>query len=149
MSQNLSGNQTFDAAVGTLVTAAGGTLNGAKLHLGQTNLTIDRNTDLATLVAQVATFDGYASKVIVWTGPFLNESGQIEMVGMPAAAWSPSGTVTPNVIYNCWVTNAGASVLYLAGPLDGAPISMASALNYLTVVVRYNPRTGGVTINYY
>jgi hypothetical protein len=150
VAQPIITNDAFDAAVATQVAASGGPLNGAKLHLIQTPVPapLNRSTVLATLITAEATYTGYGAKSITWSTPTYNEAGQIEMLGT-TAAFAPTGTSVTNNIGGWFLTDTAGAVLECCGLFDGAPIPMASALNQLTPVIRYNPLTGGVSINYF
>jgi hypothetical protein len=128
--------QAATLARALLDTAMGGTLAGLKVDLTQSNVAITPNTLLATLVAQIATFDGYAQGVVTWDLPSLDSTGAVVVVGN-IPVWRPTDGVVPNTIYDAYATLATGGALAFAGLLDGAPIPLASALNQLQLIFRY------------
>ena len=83
-----------------------------QIHLYQNDIAPSPSTLLADFVE--ATFDGYAAPVVTpasWP-IFLQGISQAVAVG-PAQVFSPTGNVTPNVIYGYYVTdNTGARLLW-------------------------------------
>src|SRR5258708_26438127 len=98
----------FDLAIAAngLVAAAGvGALHLAKVDLFQTNIAVDRNTPLGTLVAAIATFAGYAQGVVAWNAPSRADTGEIEVVGI-LPEWRPSPPVTPHSLHRLHMTDS-------------------------------------------
>lgn len=127
------------------ILAVSGPLHGVLCNLGQTNLAITQATTLAELVAQVATYDGYANQAVVWGTPVVNQAQIVEVVAT-ALVFTPTGSVTPNSIYNAWITDSGATHLYYAGTLDAAPVGLSSPLNQLELTVRYRPAVPSIVV---
>jgi hypothetical protein len=118
--------------------AALGPLNLAVVDLFQVPITLGPAVPLATYVAGIATYAGYAQGAITWGPPTLALDGHYEILGT-VPAWRPSNSVTPNVIYGFYVSNAGGTKVYLAGLFDGGPLPMNSALDQITLTLRYRP----------
>ncbi len=140
----LIGTEAFDLAIAAngLVAAAGvGALHLAKVDLFQTNIAVDRNTPLGTLVAAIATFAGYAQGVVAWNAPSRADTGEIEVVGI-LPEWRPSDSVTPNSIYGLYMTNAVGGALLAVGLFDNPPLPMNSALDAIIATLRWKPKTG-------
>jgi len=112
----------------------------AKLHLGQTALAITDATTKAALDGQEATYNTYAAQVLVFGVATVNQAGQVEVLAAPLT-FVPTDGVTPNNIWNLWITNNANTVLLFAGQLDTAPVALNSPLNSLELTVRYRPAT--------
>lgn len=130
---------------GLIDTTTAGALLGLKVDLYQSNVAITPNTLLATLVAQIATFGGYAQGVVTWDLPSLDGTGAVVVVGN-LTVWRPTDAVTPNNIFGCYATLAVGGALAFAVHLDEAPVSMASALNQLQLVFRYYPAAKSLVV---
>lgn len=131
-------------AISDLKTAVTGILVGCEVHLGKSNITPDRDTDLATLTAGEADYDGYAPEAVTFSVATLDDANRIETIGV-VGEFRPTGSTTPNVIYYAWTQN-GDGLLIAAWRIQGAPITMGSALDSYTPTVRLRPGfTGDVT----
>ena len=117
---------------------AAGVFNGAKVHLGKSNLAINPATAYAALSAQEADYDGYASQAIVWGTPATAADGTVEVLGT-ALLFRPTGDTTENSIYNFWISNGGSTVWYYAGQVQGLPLPMSDVLDQIVVIVRLRP----------
>lgn len=136
------GNDAADVLIGDDAIAA--TLAGVLVGLFQTDITVDRDTTLAELVAGIATFDGYAQEVVTWGPATINDAGEIEFQGL-VGEFRPTGSVTPNTIYGYYVqVPGGGGALLFAGRFDNPPLPMGSTLDNIIVTLRWRPQTGGV-----
>lgn len=117
-----------------------GYLDGLKVDLYQTAIAFGPTTPLATFTAAVCTYTGYAQGVVTWSTPTLADDGTVEVLGT-LPVWRPTDGVTPNVAWGIYAHSGVGSVLYFAGQFDGAPLPMQSALQQITVTLRYRPAT--------
>lgn len=117
-----------------------GVLYGSKIHLGKSNLAIDKNTAYAALSAQEANFTGYAAQVvaITWGDPVTAADGTVEVVSEPVT-FAPTDAVVDNSIYNLWLSNGGSSAWYFAAPIADGPLPMSSTLDQIIVILRFRP----------
>jgi len=142
---DLIGNNTFDIRAAADVIA--GDLATATVHLGQTNITVDRNTTRAEMIADEATFTGYAAEVATWLAPSIADDGEVEVVGI-VGEFRPTGTTIQNSIYTMFVLSAaGGTPLCFVGRFDNAPIGMGETTDSIVVTLRWRPRTGGLVIS--
>lgn len=83
------------------------------VNLYQNDMAPTPNSVLADF--DVATYDGYAAEAITpTTWPIFNEgTAQVVAVG-PGIVFSPTGSVTPNVIYGYYVTDSTGTRLLWA-----------------------------------
>jgi len=140
----LFGNDEFDAAAAADVIA--GHLAAATVHLGQTNMTVDRNTTKAEMTAAEATYSGYAAETITWLAPSIGSDGEVEVVGI-VGEFRPTSSVITNSIYTAYILSAvGGTPLCFVARFDNAPIGMGTTLDSIVVTVRWRPRTGGLVI---
>jgi hypothetical protein len=126
-------------------TTSGGPFDAATVDLFQANITIAGNETLAELVAGVATYTGYAQGVITWDAPSVASDGTVEVVGT-LAVFRPTGTAIKNVIYGAYIANAAASALLFAGNLTNPPVAMGSALDQISLTIRYRPATQSIAV---
>jgi hypothetical protein len=136
------GRATNDVNVGT---TNPGVLFGAKVHLGQTNIPVDANVPYATLAGQEATYATYLAQALTWDVPSTAADNTVESVSTPLV-FRPTDSVTPNAVYNVWLSNAGSTAWYYAGQIVGAPLPMASALDQIIVTIRFRPATGSICV---
>jgi hypothetical protein len=139
---DLVGNNAFDVRVAADVIA--GDLATATVHLGKSNMTIDRNTTKADLTATEANYTGYAAEAVTWLAPSLADDGNIEVVGT-VGEFRPTDAVVDNAIYTLWVLSATTGTpLCFAALFDDGPLPMAGPLNSIVVTLRWRPETGGL-----
>lgn len=118
---------------------------GLKADLCQVDVPINQATLLATLVAGIATYTGYAQGVVTWALPSVSAEGIVEVVGT-MTVFRPTDGVTPNVIYVIYFTESVSGALAFAQRFDNAPLSMGSALNQIEVTIRYRPATQSIIV---
>lgn len=141
---DLVGNDAFDVRAGADVIA--GDLDAATVHLGKTNITVDRTTTKADLTATEANYTGYAAEAVTWLAPSVADDGGVEVVGI-VGEFRPTDAVVDNAIYTLWVLSAVTGTpLCFCARFDNAPLPMASPLNSLVVTLRWRPQTGGIVI---
>lgn len=122
-----------------------GVLYGAKVHLGQADTAIDKTTPYADLSAQEADFTGYAATAVTWDVATTAADQTVESV-TAAVTFRPTDAVVDNAIYNVWLSNAGSTAWYFAGPIVGGPLPMASALDQIILLIRYRPASGSIAV---
>lgn len=129
-------------AISDLLVAVTGQLIGTMCHLGKTNIVIDRTTTLAALEAQEADFDGYAAEAVTWGVASQDSQGRAGVPGI-VGEFRPTGSVTPNTVYNGWLKN-GAGLLLLAWRVNGTTgKSMGSAIDFYIPTPFYRPSFAG------
>jgi hypothetical protein len=80
-----------------------------------------------------ADFDGYAAKTVAaWAAPYLNGDGAAETIGTSVLTWSPTGSVTPNLIYGYWLMLGNGD--YGGGEAFGTPVSLNGPTTALSMV---------------
>lgn len=127
-------------------TNAGSPLVGLKVDLTKESVPITSETVIGDLTAVIANFAGYAQGVVTWDLPSISSDGTVEVVGN-LAVWRPTDGVTPNNIYNIYMTGGVSGDLLFAGLLDDAPVPMTNALSQLLVTVRYRPATKSLVVS--
>jgi hypothetical protein len=106
------------------MTAGGGVLNGAKVHLYQNNYIPSKSSALADFTE--CTYAGYAAQSAgTWGAPYVGVDG-LPHVTCPSLQFQSTDGVTPNVAYGVYVTNAGSTVLLFSGLFD-QPVPMIDA----------------------
>lgn len=120
-------------------------LANLKVHLTRSEITIDPNTILADLTAVEATYTGYVLATVTWLDPSVADDGTVEVNSTPIE-FRPTGTTVTNNIYAAYCVAAVGGDLLFAGPLDGAPLPMSSALSSIILVVRYRPAAKSLTV---
>jgi len=127
-----------DAA--TVTVGVGGPLNGALLELYQNDITPTPTTPIGDFT--VADYDGYAAEALSWLAVSVNDAGQVEVQGI-IGEFRPTGSTTPNTIYGWFLTESGGALID-SGRFEGAPISMADALNNILCTYIYRPQADSV-----
>jgi hypothetical protein len=122
-----------------------GPLHGALLHLGMANTPISGNTPYSTLSAQEADFTGYTAAALTWDVPSTASDNTVQAVSTPVV-FRPTDAVTPNVVYNIWVSNSGGTIWYLAGVLVGGPFPMGTATDQMIITVIFCPATNSYAV---
>ena len=122
-----------------------GNMLGCLIDLYQTPVPLNEDTALIDLQNVVADYTGYAQGLLTWQDPSIADDGEVECIGT-CPVFRPTGTAVQNEIVGCFLTSDPAGGLLYFGPLDGQPISMHSATDSITVVVRYRPGTQSLTI---
>ncbi len=136
-------SQLFEFQKSQLVRAlndTAGELLGALLGLYQAPIDINQGTPLATFTAAIATYTGYAAQAIVWGLPSVNQAGEVEVQGI-GLIFRPTDAVAPNSVWGIYITDSTGADLYFAAQFDAPPIPMVSALDQITIVIRYKPAT--------
>ncbi len=129
----------------TVSPAAVGSLFGAKINLFQTQIPISPDTPLVDLDAAVCDYTGYAQGTIVWQAPSVADDGTVEVVGT-CAVFRPTDAVVPNNAWGLYIQDTTATYLYYLGQFDQAPLPMSSALQSITVTIRYRPATNSIVV---
>lgn len=122
--------QTTASAILTALKGAGGTYNGAKLHLFKNNITPDVQTALADL--EECDFDGYAASAAVTWGSVIHAGADSVQIASDAKEFVATGGTTPNNIYGWYVTD-GAGTGYLGAERFDEPIPVVEAGNGLSL----------------
>lgn len=124
--------------LGMAVDTIAASLAGAKVGLTLADVPLNAGTVIGDFVTAKATFAGYAKKSVTWLAPSVADDGTVEVVGT-VGEWRPTDGVTPNLIYNLWLEDSGAAILFMAGRFDGAPLPMQNALDSIVVTLRWRP----------
>lgn len=115
-----------------LLTAALGLLDGAKVHLYQTEIAPTADTPLATFAASEADYSGYASQTVAtWLASYVGDD-QRARVSAASLLFQPNASTVPNEIFGVYVTNAASDTLLYAYLLD-VPVDLSSADDGLIV----------------
>lgn len=113
------------------IKAAGGMLDGVKLHLFKNDIQIGPGLLVSQLVE--ADYDGYAaSAVIVWGEPFLDAGGNGLMVG-DTKQFHPTGSVVTNDIYGYWMMPTVATTTPIKAVRFPSPQPMTGVLSAIIV----------------
>lgn len=131
--------------VAPVVVGSTGFLFGAEVCLTTAQFDLNQANTLAEFAAVEADFTGYAPAAITWGVPSVADDGTVEVVAT-AIVFRPTDAVTPNVIYMLYITNAAGDALYYAGVFDNPPLPMNSALDQITVIVRFRPATNSIVV---
>lgn len=123
-----------------------GSLAGSKLGLTKTVVDINQDTTLASMTAAKATFTSYVKTALVWGDPTIADDGTVEVVAEPLPFAPTDALGGDQVMRNLWIEDSTAAVLQFAGTFDIPYPPMNSALNQLTVVVRYRPATQTIVV---
>lgn len=113
-------------------------LLGLKADLYKTPIDLTTNPPLATFQAAIADYAGYAQGVVTWDTPSVSDDGTVEVIGT-YDQFRPTDSVNPNGIWGVYFTAAIGGALVFFGQFDTAPLPMASALNQITITLRYRP----------
>lgn len=108
-------------------------LDGGGLRLYQNDYAPNADSVLASF--DVATFSGYANKVIAaWGPPYIDASGNVvSLAGLETFAHN--GGAVSNLIYGAYYLDAGGALVW-AGRFTG-PIGMAAGTDALPFVPRF------------
>lgn len=98
-------------------------LNGVKLRLFSSNLTIGPSTTLSALLAAEATFTGYTSNTLTaWSTPTIDMTGRAATVcTQPSFTGTASGGT--GSLYGYFYTSSAGTKLYGAESFASGPIS--------------------------
>jgi hypothetical protein len=120
-------------SVVTQLIAATGLLDGAKARLFKTPMGSDPNLAASDFAAVEADFDGYAaSATLTWGAVGVNALNQADVTAQEVE-WVPTGSLTPNVIYGYFVTDAtGVALLFWASLV--APFAVQSPSTVVRIV---------------
>jgi len=89
-------------------------VNWHNLHLYQTDLTLDEDTELVDLEAVEADFSGYSAPIFGWTGVVADGgTGKAKNVSADNVEFAHNGGGTSNDIYGYFITLKYSSVDYL------------------------------------
>jgi len=106
-------------------------LAASKIRLFQSTLVADDLTDLATLEAAEADYDGYAEIALAaWGAVYQSPLGAATQ--SPQVQFQPTGSVVTNSIGGAWIETAGGIVIQIV-KFDDPGVSMASADDQVTI----------------
>lgn len=109
----------------TTLTATGGNLHGAIMHLFQNNVAITPAIVLANLTE--CTFTGYtAGSAITWLAPFYTVNGTPVVTGTLQTFGVGSTPTIFNTVYGWYLTDTGGTTLLAVRALD-TPIILTEA----------------------
>lgn len=138
--------QQYEALeLGQAADAIAATLAGALVGLTKAQVAVNRSTTKAALEAVKCTYTGYAPEVITWGIPTRADDGVIEVVGS-VGVFAPTDAAAPNDAWAVYIYGAAAGPLMFAAQFPGAPLPMQSALDQITILVRYRPATGSIAV---
>jgi hypothetical protein len=121
-------NLSSKLAAMAALTATGGLLAGAKVHLYQNNYVPTPSMDLTSFIT--ADYDGYVPIAVgTWDAPYVAVDGVVH-IGASSLFFAMTGAVTPNTIYGAYITDTAGTGLLFAVLFD-APIPMVSATSAL------------------
>jgi hypothetical protein len=105
-------------------------LANSKIRLFQSTLVADDLTDLATLEAAEADYDGYAEiAMVAWGAVYQSPLGAATQ--SPQVQFQPTGSVVTNSIGGAWIETAGGVLVSIIG--FPAPKAMASTLDAIPI----------------
>jgi len=113
------------AETDTLTDMVASLLNTWYMRLFSTNLTPDANTTLATLLADEASFTGYAPVALTtWSSPSIDGTNAA-VTTSTQGQFTGTGVGGTGNIYGYFLTNSGGTKLYGCERFAGAPLSQA------------------------
>jgi hypothetical protein len=116
-----------------------GALNGCKMRLFASNLTLGPSTTLATLLAAEATFTGYAAATLnSWSTPATDGSGAAASTDSQGQ-FTPTGSGGSGNVYGYFLTDSGGTKLFGCESF-GSAMSVAQNVT-LTVTCTYTDIT--------
>jgi len=116
---------TREAALIRLTALIAAKLSSCKMRLLSGNITPTVSTTLATLLANEASFTGYAvAAMTTWSTPALDGSNNASSTSTNGQFTGTSGGGTGN-LYGYFLTDAGGTEVYAAERFAGAPINQA------------------------
>ncbi len=138
-------SQLARALSDTVGVAAVGYLDGATVDTYQTQISLSPSTTLAELDAAINDYAGYAQGTIVWQVPVVADDGTVEAIGT-CAVFRPTDATDPEVSWGCYIVNAAATAVLFMGQFEGAPLSMASAVNSISLTFRFRPASNSLVV---
>jgi hypothetical protein len=125
--------------------AVAGVLNGAKLVLTTTQITLTKTTPLSALVQP--TYTGYAATTITWGTAVRDASGDIVTNSNAVAVQMGSNTDPPTSVWGYGIQD-GAGVNLLFAEIFDAPLQLTDNLTFFELVVPFAPgKPQGKTAN--
>lgn len=125
--------------------AAAGKVDLAVMQLSKGVHVYDRNTPPATVLGDIATYDGYDDLPLTFSPATGTDDGNIEFQG-EVAEFRPTGSVLTNTIKNISVWNAGKTKLYGVANFEGDGVPMGSTLDNIKATVAL--RADGTSVVY-
>jgi len=120
------------SAIWTELMDTGNVLDGAKLHLYAGSTALTPGMVVGDLTE--ATFHGYASATITWTGVYLDPSTGIPTLVGELVNFISTAVFTGGQTINGWfVTDSAGTILYMARQLQ-TPVAISAADQILQVV---------------
>jgi hypothetical protein len=115
-----------------------GYLLGLKVDLTKSAVLVDGTAVKADFLAAIADYAGYAQGVVTWGTPSVSDDGFVEVIGN-VPEFRPSGSGTPNDVWDAFFTEAVGAALLFCGQFDGPPLPMHGTTDAIQMVVRYRP----------
>jgi len=112
-----------------------------EVHLGQTDIPINRDTTIAELeaVGNEADFAGYAAKTdLVFSAAVVDNDGNPKVIATETCMFAPTDGTKPQQIFHYWVTNAAGDLLFCERFPDDNP----QFANDVPDVVAFTPAFG-------
>lgn len=126
------------AVLGTDTTGTEGYLKSMTVRLTKEDIDIQKDTPLADLVAAEADYDGYGAETVTFNAPSVADDGTVEVIGI-IPEFRPTGSTTPNTVFNFFGVAVGDSSLALMGRFDGEGIPMGETTDAIVLTLRYRP----------
>lgn len=122
-------------AIVTALTATGGSLNGAKVHLYKNDYTPGPGSRLTDLIE--ADFTGYAaSAALVWGSTFTDELHNA-VAAAASVQFNDTGEAVTNTVYGYYVTDGAGAVLLYAERFD-SPVPMTGPAQAIVVLPEFS-----------
>lgn len=110
-------------------------VDGLVAHLYAANLTPDRTTTLAALLAAEADFDGYAPITVAgWVS--VTVAGHVGLTAPDLLVWEKTAGPTPNDLYGGFITDAGNTLLLWSERDPLAPFTINDTSNHYSWLPR-------------
>lgn len=126
---------TWLASILTQMAAAGGVLDGVKVHLFKNDVQLVPGMLVAAF--EEADYTGYGpSAELVWGAPFLSVGGDGKMVA-DNVQFQPTGTAVQCDVYGYWVMPAVATTTPIFAVKFSSPVPMTGPLSAIIVTPEF------------
>lgn len=121
----MAGTVPLAAQLDTLAGMISGFLNGCKMHLIGSSITLNSATTLATLIAAESTFTGYAPVALTsWTTPATDGTNAAVSTDVQGQ-FTGTGVGGTGSVYGYWLSDSADTHFYGAELFTGGPLSAA------------------------
>lgn len=126
---------TWLASILTQMTAAGGVLDGVKVHLFKNDIQLTPGVLVSQLIE--ADYTGYAASAeLAWGAPFLTVTGDGKVVA-DNVQFQPTGTATACDVYGYWVMPTVATTTPIQVVKFSSPVPMTGPLSAIIVTPEF------------